>query len=709
MTAYDTTIDTDSPVSHWKLGEASGTAAADRKAANAGVYQGTPTLAVAGLLATGNSTDTAVTLNGTTQYVSIVGSASLQPASVTVEAWLKVSSLAAQRTVVSLADDVFVLSITSGGKLRMQAWDGAANRILDSVATLVVNTTYFVGASFNNATGVLALYINNSLDNSTTLAISLGWDAVTTSAIGAAAAGGTKFAGTLDEVAVYNAALSQARMSAHYVAGAGADVTAPATPTGLSGSAFDARVKLNWAANSEIDLNSVPYLVDRRVSPAGTWVTLGGATGTTFTDGTAVNGTAYDYAVRAQDNASPPNVSARSSTVTVTPTQSLAGESGLAPGWKIGAPISWGRPTGPRVKRRWSDRSVWNTPIAADMKRDGYESQIAAYVDSWVISTSYPYPITNTFYEVPWDQPLVPVRMVGPDPDWATSIANPLAHLSVLGDLLWTSGVPMPAGAETDLNDNAMAILKPRHGGPNAPMDYWELYQTGGDINRIPAGQSFAGERYTVGGSIIPDIGNHAGTPGHEQYPGRSHPKWGNRASGLPYSAGVATIEEMWAGVIPHALAFLLPGARYQWHSWPAVREDSSFDSPRDQHAPMYGDRLYWDPAFDVDGMAGSPLSKTIARACRDYGFILVDQTHNRFGWTFEDAWPQYVTKGKGNPYTQEVDGHPPIYRSSNTRNSDGSWTVLDGGVHSAGAWLPLASLRVALRTIQWTGKLTEA
>jgi len=707
MTAYDTTLDTDSPVSHWKLGEPSGTAAADRKAANAGVYQGTPTLGATGLLATNNSTDTAVTLNGKSQYVSIVGASSLQPTSITAEGWVKCTSLASRRTILALADNVFVMSLETTGKLRCQIWDGSTNRTLDSTATLTTGTTYYVGATFNNSTKDWVLYINNAADNTTNLSITIGWDATTTSALGAAMGGGNYFAGTLDEIAVYNTALSATRMSAHYVAGAGADTTPPATPTGLSGTAFDARVKLNWTANTELDLNTVPYLVDRRVSPAGTWAMIGAATGTTFTDGTPVNGTAYDYALRAQDNANPPNISSRSSTVTLTPARDVSGAGQVSAGWLLAAPQKWGK--GTYVKRRWSDRSIWNTKIQSDMKRDGYESQIATYIDSWVISTNYPYPITNTVYEVPWDQPLVPVRLVGPDNDWATSIANPLEHLSVFGDIIWNVGVPVPAGAATDSNDNAMAIVKPRHAGPNAPVDYYELYQTGGDITRIPVGQSFAGSRYTVGGSIILDVANHHGAPGHEQYPGRSHPKWGNRASGIPYAAGIATIEEMWSGVIPHTMAFLVPGARYQWHSWPAVREDSSYDSPTDQHAPMYGDRLWWDSSFNVAGMTGSPLTKMIVKACQDYGFVLVDQTHNRFGWTFEDAWPQYVTKGKGNPYIDEVDGHPPLFRSSDTRNGDGSWTIQDGGVHSGNAWLALSNLRVARRTIQWTGKLTEA
>jgi autotransporter-associated beta strand protein len=65
--SYQSTVLADSPYVYYRLGEASGTAAADTSGnAYAGTYVGTPTLAVAGA----NGGDTAVTFNGTSQYVN---------------------------------------------------------------------------------------------------------------------------------------------------------------------------------------------------------------------------------------------------------------------------------------------------------------------------------------------------------------------------------------------------------------------------------------------------------------------------------------------------------------------------------------------------------------------------------------------------------------------------------------------------------------
>lgn len=57
------------PLGYWRLGEASGTNAVDETLRNDGTYTGTPTLAIPGALA--GDLDTAVTLNGTTQYVTM--------------------------------------------------------------------------------------------------------------------------------------------------------------------------------------------------------------------------------------------------------------------------------------------------------------------------------------------------------------------------------------------------------------------------------------------------------------------------------------------------------------------------------------------------------------------------------------------------------------------------------------------------------------
>lgn len=91
-----TVTETDNLVSYWRLGEASGTVAADEKAANAGTYVGPSTRGAAALVV--KSTNTSVQFPGTAGTggaVRVLDKPSLQtPNAFTVEAWVKVTTLA---------------------------------------------------------------------------------------------------------------------------------------------------------------------------------------------------------------------------------------------------------------------------------------------------------------------------------------------------------------------------------------------------------------------------------------------------------------------------------------------------------------------------------------------------------------------------------------------------------------------------------------
>jgi Big-like domain-containing protein len=90
------------------------------------------------------------------------------------------------------------------------------------------------------------------------------------------------------------------------------DTTPPATPTGLTAAAGDGQVSLVWTANTDADL------LGYRVYRGGAVVSGPGVlTRPSFVDTTAVNGTAYSYAVSAVDSSG--NDSPASSPVTATP------------------------------------------------------------------------------------------------------------------------------------------------------------------------------------------------------------------------------------------------------------------------------------------------------------------------------------------------------------------------------------------------------
>lgn len=197
-------------VSFWKLAETSGTAAADSKGSNAGVYTGSPTLNVAPLVTGG---DKAVTFSGSGQYVAIAGGASLQVATPTLELWFK--GTIASKVVASIADDCFSLSITAGGKAQANMWNGATNRIAVGATTLSSATLYGLAVQWDGT--FLSVFVNGVVDGASSFGgDTIGWDATTTSAIASASGGVSPVAATIDDVAYYSAALDDATLLAHY-------------------------------------------------------------------------------------------------------------------------------------------------------------------------------------------------------------------------------------------------------------------------------------------------------------------------------------------------------------------------------------------------------------------------------------------------------------------------------------------------------------
>jgi glucose/arabinose dehydrogenase len=95
-----------------------------------------------------------------------------------------------------------------------------------------------------------------------------------------------------------------------------ADTQAPTTPTGLKGTADGTSASLNWVASSD-NIGVAAYDVYRNDAKVGSTATLN------FTDSGLAANTAYRYAVAARDAQN--NVSARSTSVTVTTGASCSG------------------------------------------------------------------------------------------------------------------------------------------------------------------------------------------------------------------------------------------------------------------------------------------------------------------------------------------------------------------------------------------------
>jgi hypothetical protein len=226
--AYAAAVLADSPVGYWRLGESSGTTMTDSSGnGHDGTYVNTPTLGQTGAVP-GNTS--ALFTAASTQRGVVTDRAALDiTGALTLEAWVNCASYATNRGIIakylgSGNQRSYVLTINSSGNLLavisrtgvfataktittsnvigLNTWRHVAfvyvpstsmEIFLDGVSVLL-DTTSVPSSAFS---GSADLWIGQQFDSATA---ANAWD------------------GLLDECAVYNTALSSARIAAHYAA-----------------------------------------------------------------------------------------------------------------------------------------------------------------------------------------------------------------------------------------------------------------------------------------------------------------------------------------------------------------------------------------------------------------------------------------------------------------------------------------------------------
>jgi hypothetical protein len=226
-------VTADAPVSHWRLEEASGTAMADARAANAGAYVNAPALGQAGLIAESGSRS--VRFDGVNDHGRVSSSASLAFGSAfTLEAWIKPAALPAAGYFASILSKPEAYSLQfNGPRLEFTViQNGTRRRLQAAVGAIQTGVAYHVVGTYDGANQ--RLYID-------------GAQAVTRAQTGAASTvsyglyvgswdgTGEFFTGQIDEVAVYNKVLTATRVKAHSDAGRPAGRTASLTRAGRVG------------------------------------------------------------------------------------------------------------------------------------------------------------------------------------------------------------------------------------------------------------------------------------------------------------------------------------------------------------------------------------------------------------------------------------------------------------------------------------------
>ena len=217
---YATQVLADSPVGYWRLGEASGTVAADASPNHLdGTYSGTLSLNQSGALVADPSA--AVTFAGGKVTAGTSGVPTGSGAR-TVEAWINPTgsggtifasnTASGQRFVVQAGQDNGAWYLFSDGL------NGANNLTLSGAEIPPAGTWSHVAFVFDGAANTWHYYLNGAATKSGTFAVAINTAAATSTTLGVRLDATQPFSGTLDEVAVYASALSATRIAAHYQA-----------------------------------------------------------------------------------------------------------------------------------------------------------------------------------------------------------------------------------------------------------------------------------------------------------------------------------------------------------------------------------------------------------------------------------------------------------------------------------------------------------
>jgi Concanavalin A-like lectin/glucanases superfamily len=206
-----------SPVSYWRLGETSGTTAADELGANPGTYSNV-TLNQPSALA--SDSNPSASFSGSGSYVTVPSSSSLNMTSaVSVEFWVKRRTISSSYQVLvgkpgdgASQDENYAVWLTPSNRYIAYFGDGSTYVAVQTPAVTDTNWHHVVAS---NDGSTAKIYLDGVLKQtaSTTLKLTANTKPLN---IGRANSNQYFFNGWLDEVAIYPTALTGATISSHY-------------------------------------------------------------------------------------------------------------------------------------------------------------------------------------------------------------------------------------------------------------------------------------------------------------------------------------------------------------------------------------------------------------------------------------------------------------------------------------------------------------
>lgn len=236
---YEIEVEADGPRAWWRQGESSGTTMVDSSGNEYhGTYSGGVTFnSRAGLVA--NQDDNALEYDGVDDWALVEQPAAITDDTFSVEVWYSAPTPSVTGTIAMQGTAQFGsaglesvdrpgsqrgwwLGIEndplggSGITLAFMVGDGATVRHVRA-ALPTADATHHVVATYS--AGTTHLYVNGNDESLTTVAGGSPTPTAGQIRVGTEAFGVMFFAGTLDEIAIYDSALSGARVAAHYTAG----------------------------------------------------------------------------------------------------------------------------------------------------------------------------------------------------------------------------------------------------------------------------------------------------------------------------------------------------------------------------------------------------------------------------------------------------------------------------------------------------------
>jgi chitodextrinase len=248
----------------------------------------------------------ALSFNGTNARVNINDSTSLRlTTGMTLEAWVQPTAVtSAWRDVIYKGNDNYYLSATTTTN-KVPAGGGIVNgSYVESygTASLAANAWTYLAATYDGAT--MRLYVNG-----TQVATKAGAGSLATSSnqlqIGGDSIFGQYFSGTIDEVRIYNGALTAAQIQTDMTTpvSMAPDTQPPTAPGSLAVTAVSpTQLNLSWTASTD-NVGVTGYLVERENPGSSSFVQVATTAGTAYSDAGLAAASTYSYRVRATDAA----------------------------------------------------------------------------------------------------------------------------------------------------------------------------------------------------------------------------------------------------------------------------------------------------------------------------------------------------------------------------------------------------------------------